>query len=262
MVEETRAPLEFYVVAILGMVGLSLIIILFVVIYQRRLFRQQQQLQAEKAQHQQALLSSVLDAQEAERVRIGRDLHDEIGAMISTVRLYLQKLPSKEEAGSLDWMMKADHLLEETVWQVRSISRDLVPTVLNQLGLRKALVSLCSMVRENSDLQVEFSAPELITVPEDIAIHVYRIAQELFNNVMKHAQAGQVHIFLEQGPQGLSLQFEDDGKGLPAEMLQEGMGLGLKNIESRLSLFGGHYQIGKGSLPGLCMTIFIPYSAS
>lgn len=249
--------LRFLIFGILGMFGLALAIVFFVVIYQRKLFRQQRKLEEERLTYQKELLQATLDVQEKERVRIGRELHDGIGSMLSTVRLYLQQIqhvpdPEAQKAS----MEKADNVLIETSENLQGIVRDLVPTVLHQLGIGPALEALCDVVQQNSSLEIAVDVSASLTLPEKLSLNIYRIVQELLNNTLKHAQASEVHVSFASHGDNLSLFYRDNGKGMPEK--RRVWGLGIKNIESRLSLLEGEMNIQSKENEGTQFQIHIP----
>ncbi|MEL6590116.1 MAG: ATP-binding protein [Bacteroidota bacterium] len=252
--------LRFLIFGILGMFGLALAIVFFVILYQRRLLSTQKKMDEERLTHQKSLLKAALQAQEAERKRIGRDLHDDIGSMIATARLFVQQThqqaPESQIAVTMD---QADNILIETVKSLHLITQNLVPTILHQLGLTEAIGALCDTVRQNSEMEVQFQADTIPTLPPETALHLYRIVQELFNNTLKHAEASRIEILLRRTPGQFELRFQDDGKGIPQSEGSVQRGLGLKNIESRLSLLAGSMQIT--SQKGTRFDLRIPLNA-
>ena len=253
--------LRFLIFGILGMFGLALAIVFFVVIYQRKLLRQQRALEEERLTYQKELLQATLDVQEKERVRIGRELHDGIGSMLSTVRLYLQQIqhvPDPEAQKSS--MEKADNVLIETSQNLQGIVRDLVPTVLNQLGIGAAIEALCDVVQHNSTLEIGVNVSDSLSIPERLSLNVYRIVQELLNNTLKHAEASEVQLSFKPNGDTLKLLYQDNGKGMPDQ--RRVWGLGIKNIESRLSLLEGEMNITSQENEGTHFHIEIPYSKS
>jgi len=241
------------------MFGLALAIIGFVVLYQRKLLAQQRKMEAERSEYQEELLQAVLDAQEVERVRIGRDLHDDIGSMLATARLYIQQTQQKNQSDdSLKLMDKADDVLTDTIKSLHVIARDLVPTVLNQLGLSEALAALCDVVQKNSPLHIDFEYMELPKLPAKVSLHIYRIVQELITNTLKHAEASQIDISLNHKSGNLVLMYQDNGKGFPEHSDKKKQGLGLKNIESRLSLMKGNLEISSPEKQGSLFLIRLP----
>ncbi|MFK7923070.1 MAG: sensor histidine kinase, partial [Bacteroidia bacterium] len=192
------------------------------------------------------LLKAALEAQEAERKRIGRDLHDDIGSMIATARLFVQQTDSQSPQHA-KLMNQADDILIETVKSLHVITQDLVPTILNQLGLVEAIDALCDTIRQNSKLELHFQAEPNLSIAPQAALHLYRIVQELFNNALKHAEASRIDIQLRRTLSHLAFSFQDDGKGIHAPSKTPSSGLGLKNIESRLSLLAGTMKITSDS---------------
>lgn len=261
MDQSAIAGLPIFIFAILGMFGLALAIVFFVVLYQRRLLSNQKKMDEERLEHQKGLLQAALQAQEAERKRIGRDLHDDIGSMIATARLFVQQTHQQaQEPQIASTMDQADNILIETVKSLHLITQNLVPTILHQLGLVEAIGALCDTVRQNSEIEVQFQADTVPTLPPETALHLYRIVQELFNNTLKHAEAGRIEIMLRRTPGQLELCFQDNGKGLPQSDGTVQRGLGLKNIESRLSLLAGSMQIS--SQNGTRFDLRIPLNAA
>ena len=240
----------------LGMFGLATAIILFVLLYQRKLLAQQKKAEAERIQYQQELLESVLAAQESERERIGRDLHDDIGSMLATARLYIQQTQQNSSEKEQAWMRKADEVLNACLQNLRSIARDLVPTILNQLGLIDAIEALCDVLRESGNHQIEFTYSPISQLEPEKALHVYRIVQELLTNTLKHAQASIIRISLSCNPTELQLSYADNGIGLDDH--KRSKGLGLKNIESRLSLMRGSINTQPPEAGGTHFLIRIP----
>lgn len=251
---------QFLTFGILGMFGLALAIVFFAVFYQRKLLGQKLKHEQARLEYQQELLKAVLDAQEEERVRIGRDLHDDIGSMIATARLYVQQSQVQSPNPELaNWVDKADNMLIDTANNLRKIAQDLVPTVLDQLGLEEAIGALCDVVRQSSHLSITFKVTEIPQIPKKIALNLYRITQELFSNVLKHAEANSVDIYLCYKEENIELTFKDDGKGIPLLQNVQNKGLGLKNIESRLSLLDGKLSIEAQANPGAQFIIYVPY---
>ena len=235
-------------------------LVLFVVVYQRRLLRQQLAQQAAEAAYQQQLLAAVIASQEAERERIGRDLHDGIGSTIATAKLLVNRLerqPPAAEAAGLLTMVK--EIIGAAVLDVRSVSHDLYPAVLDRYGLAEALQHLVDVSNETGALTVTLALdyPHPLPQPEELAL--YRIGQELVHNALKHAKgATALHVSLLESAGQLTLTVQDDGCGfvppaaegetsLPGP-LPAGGGVGLRSIAVRVRLLRG--QLRQHSAPG------------
>ena len=248
------------IVGILGMFGLALAIVFFFLTYQRRLLKQQQARQEAEVRYQQELLRATLKSQEQERRRIGGDLHDEVGALISTSRLYLGQLsPDLGAEKQEELQSKIRELSDELLRSVRRISHDLKPSVLDKLGLEAALESMADRINDSEELAValDIHLPSRLDAEKEMAL--YRISQELLQNTLKHAGAGNIFIQIKLDNTYIQYGYQDDGKGFDGQGSAEG--LGLKNIESRAKSLGGTLSYEK--VPrGMSLRIHIPHAAS
>lgn len=222
--------------------------VVFLVSYQRRLLRQQLRQSAADALHQQQLLAAVIAAQEAERERIGRDLHDDVASSISMGRMLVERLaayPAADDAPAL--LALAREVLGTAVEDVRNVAHSLYPSMLARVGLGSALEHLAEVCRQTSvlDVKLHVDYPRPLGLPEELAL--YRICQELVHNTLKHAQgATRLTISLWQHGPGLTLTVEDDGCGcgpLPT------VGIGLRSIGVRVQMLRAHLSQQSG--PGL-----------
>lgn len=229
--------------SMLGMFLLSLSIVIFFVVYQRRLLRQQQNHQQKEADYQQQLLRANFQSQERERNRIGKDLHDEVGALLTTTKLYFQHLDrNTQEEKFAEIKSKAFSLLEETMTTVRRVSHDLRPVVLERLGLVEAILNVVDKINQSDQIKIEFKH-SLSTEPDaEYSLNWYRIVQELINNTLKHANATVIVLDLKTFQGELWLTYSDNGKGLTPES-DTASGLGMQNIRSRIGLMQGEMNI-------------------
>mgnify|MGYP000058134511 CR=1 FL=1 len=234
----------------LGMFILSLGIVIFFVVYQRRLLKQQKAHQQKEADYQQQLLRANFQSQERERNRIGKDLHDEVGVLLTTTKLYFQYLDPKTDPAKFEELKaKSFKLLEESMATVRRVSHDLRPVVLERMGLVEAIDNMASQVNASDQLKINFSHDFNKDIDEEYALNWYRIAQELVNNTMKHAQATTVNIELKASEDHLKMLYSDDGKGVSGDF-QAFEGLGIQNIKSRISLMAGEVHLVNGAEKG------------
>jgi two-component system, NarL family, sensor kinase len=246
---------------------MTLFIILFVAFYQNRQVRHMLALNQLRETYRKELMEATFQGQEAERRRLARDLHDEIGTMLSVTKLSLNQLerqllpistshvpddPLDTEAGQLQ-VQKTRLLLDETMSNVRRISRDLVPITLERFGLLAAIEELTEKA-SNTDITVTFESPnELPRLMPAHELMFYRIAQELINNAIKHASATLVEVQFVRLDGAVRMSVLDDGGGFDYDeaVKDQRGGLGLRNIESRLSVVDGHVTFdvapGRGS---------------
>jgi len=221
---------------------LALGLVLFFLAYQRRILRQQKEHQQKEAEYQQQLLRANLLSQEKERNRIGKDLHDEVGAMLSTSRLYFRHLEQEDEPQKFtELKQKALDLLEETMTSVRRVSHDLKPVVLERLGLVEAIANMAEQVSESGVVKVCFRNHWEGTMDKEYELNWFRIVQELVNNTLKHSGASEVFIELKGDQHQMELDYTDNGVGLSSEV-DASAGLGMQNISSRLSLMDGELK--------------------
>ncbi len=267
MIEESQIiwGVGLGILAIMMMTGF---IIVFVILYQRRQLAQEKQLFQIQKDYQQGLLATALDSEEAERRRIAQDLHDDIGVMLSLTKMSMNQLQvnlKKQQATEEPSLLKAKSLLDETITHVRKITRELVPTTLEQFGLEAAIEEFAGKLDQSSGLTIFFNESQqpLPRQSQKTELSLFRIVQELVNNAVKHARCSEIHIGLRHDSSQLFLTIRDNGIGFDATaMQQKGKGgLGLRNIESRLSIV--HGQIKYTSLtPGSLAEIIIPLSGS
>ena len=197
----------------------------------------------------------VLAAQEAERVGIARDLHDEVGQVLTGVLLQLNSIAegAPEHREELD---QAREAVRRALDEVRRISSELRPEMLEHLGLVSALTELSSSFARASGVRVdrEFdtSLPKL--APE-VELAVYRIAQEGLTNVARHAQASRVTIRLELGHDSVVLRLADDGRGFAATPVEHG---GLRSMRERALLVGGALAIKAAPEGGVEVRLEVP----
>ncbi|MBO0948519.1 sensor histidine kinase [Fibrella forsythiae] len=234
---------------------MTMFIILFVAFYQNRQVRHQLALNELREAYRKELMEATFNGQEVERRRLARDLHDEIGTMLSVTKLSLNQLERKlsDTAENSLQVQKTRSLLDETMSNVRRISRNLVPTTLERFGLLAAIEELTEKAT-GPDVSVLLESPntlERIAPAQELMF--YRIAQELINNAIKHAGATQVEVQFVYLDDSVRMSVLDNGRGFDYDeaVKDRRSGLGLRNIESRLSVVDGHVTFdvapGRGS---------------
>ncbi len=226
---------------IVGMLLLSVALVVFFIVYQRRIFEQQRIRLAEEQAHQKQLLTAAVEVQETERRRIARDLHDDIGSLLSATRLYLRQLkPDSSPEKSASIQTESLNILDEIIQNTRRITHDLLPPVLEKFGYQAAAEDLCERVGKSGGMKVVFSGgsnQRRLEGKQEIAL--YRVLQELVNNTLKHAKASEIEVMNSWQGDTFKFRYRDDGKGFDPLSVKSG-GLGLRNIESRTTLVGGH----------------------
>jgi PAS domain S-box-containing protein len=211
----------------------------------------------------QQLAQQVITAQEEERRRVARELHDETGQVLIGIKLNLQVLARKIPPELPELRAEADHLrqrVNEATERLHALSRGLRPPMLDELGLEPALRRLAADFERNTGLlvHVESGGPEA-RLPQAVETVCYRIAQEALTNVARHAQASLARIVLTQHAQQLSLSIQDDGQGFdPATLHARRDGMGLLGMKERATMLGGLMEIVSAPGQGTRLTIVVP----
>jgi signal transduction histidine kinase len=208
--------------------------------------RHRQRLAALRREQEKALLTTqaVLQGQEEERRRLARDLHDGLGGMLSTVKHYLATVRSRAAipAETAPLFGQAIEHLDSSIAELRHVARNLMPEALLAFGLLQALQDLCASMQQASGVQVQLQTHGLAArLPQPLEVDLYRLVQELLNNVLKHAQAQQVLVqLMRHGPE-LHLVVEDDGRGFDTAAV--GSGVGLRSVQARARYLGGTLEV-------------------
>lgn len=233
-------------------------LVLFLVVYQKRLLRQQKQQRAAEMAYQRQLLAATIEAQENERERIGRDLHDGIGSTISTAKLLVHRLEQVVPPGHAELFAMVTEILSTAVQDTRRISHNLYPAVLTHFGLAEALRHLAKVSNEAGPLPVRLDLDYAGLLPVQQELALYRICQELVNNAMKHAR-GATLLTVSLRPHGplLTLTVADDGCGFDAATLPSG-GAGLRSIDARVRILGARQLRQSAPQQGTRVSIEIP----
>ena len=230
-------------IAFVLLLAISFLVITF--LNQRRKWQLHNEMGKLKEQQQNQLIEAAVRSEETERHRIAETLHDEVGAILSSVRLHFSNI----NALQLDEQGKTLHekskiLLDDGIQKVRTVSHNLHSTLLKEFGLNEAVRNFLNKTVQGTLIQVETHLDNnyLIQNPE-IDLAIYRITQELINNILKHAHAGFINIAstMKNGELELTLHF--NGSGLSQQEFEElryrPEGLGLKNIQNRIILLKG-----------------------
>ncbi|MEJ6402281.1 cache domain-containing protein [Yoonia sp. 2307UL14-13] len=190
------------------------------------------------------LTQRIIDTQEEERGRVARELHDGISQMLVGVR-YTLELARRKMGGSGDTLQKGIDGLGHAIQEVRRISRDLRPGVLDDLGLGPALQALTDDFSKRTGITTDFETVVFRNrLDEEARIALYRIAQEALTNVERHAEATNVQISLKGHRNGAMLKIVDDGKGMVwPQPDRRSKGLGLRNMQERIEQLGGTLRV-------------------
>ncbi len=214
----------------------------------------------------QDLSNRIIAAQEEERKRISRDLHDELGQALTAIKINLDMInleipPDSERVKTR--VGDAVALVSSTLDSVRRLSFELRPSMLDDLGLITVLGKLVSDFRTRTGIEIDFEHSGVDErLSQEMEVTLYRVVQEALTNIMKHSGARKVQVILShEEDRGLvSLKVEDDGSGIPEQGRKEAKGFGLMGIRERVSLLGGNFRIFSQEGSGTKIFIDIPYT--
>lgn len=218
--------------------------------------------EARRRERAEAYAVAVLQAQEDERLRLARELHDDtIQELIQLGRQLDQLEADYPHPAGREAMSDVRALAEGIISGVRDIARGLRPSVLDDLGLATALRRLCREAGDRSGLDVHAEIEEPGPLPPPVQLVIFRVAQEALSNVERHSGARQVTVGLWRGSAGVALKVADDGRGFQApEVLDDGVGqgLGLRGMAERARLVGGTIRIESRPDRGTTLRLLVP----
>jgi signal transduction histidine kinase len=232
--------------------GGTAILLMIISILLFRTYRQKQKLQQQRIREletEQRLnaTQSVLKGEEQERARLAKDLHDGLSGMLSGVKYSLQDMKgnlimTQENQQAFE---RSIDMLDSSIKEMRRVAHNLMPEVLVRYGLDAALKDYITEINKTGIITVIYHSMGITKkeIDHTTAIVVYRIIQELLNNVIKHAQATEVLVQLLRENDKLVVNVEDNGKGFDTKLAEEKMGMGWENIRSRMELLNGTIDI-------------------
>jgi two-component system, NarL family, sensor histidine kinase UhpB len=222
-------------------------------------------------QQLRALAGRLQSAREEERSSVAREIHDELGQVLTALKLNLDWLERKisEREGSpsinllLDRVVASGEIVETAISGVQRIAADLRPEILDHLGLVEALQEEATKFQERSGVRCTLALPPPEPeLPAPITTAVFRIFQEALTNVARHAQASALHAALQRDAQYLTLDIEDDGRGISVEALADDRALGLLGMRERAAALGGTVNIAPIQPHGTRVSLRLPLAQS
>jgi len=208
-------------------------------------------------------MRSVFDGQEQERQRISRELHDGLGQLLIAIKLKLETLIHTDRSKFIYLTNQIKDMFDHTIDEIRSMSNDLMPAVLNEFGLVTALRNLCDEISERHKIIVTFESDKIPdTFGKKTKTYLYRIAQEALINVAKHAEARKASVKLIKDEDFIQLMIEDNGKGFTFGDGTTEMGNGIHNMRERVTLLNGTFTVASDLGKGTSITIKIPLKKS
>lgn len=204
-------------------------------------------------------LKSFIEGEEKERQRLSRELHDGIGQYLVSVKMQLESLLYRDEKDVREQIPKIRVDFDKIVDEIRRISNNLMPSVLEAFGIVFAIRNLCVETSENTGLQISLDFKgDFESLNKTIKTYIFRITQEALNNIVKHARADRVELVLIRQKDDVLFKIRDDGKGFNLEEIKTGTGHGMNNMRERVNLLSGSIEIDSHVNEGTQITINIP----
>lgn len=253
--QQRKTEIWLLIFVIISIIGAGIFL------FYRHQQRQKAAINAERIREQEIRMNAVFQAQEEERQRIAKELHDGIGQTISAIKMNYQSLSGKavEKELAPDFE-KIGKMLENAGAEVRSISHQMLPKELEQFGLVPAVEGMLSLNLENAPLKYQFEHSGFTErIGNQIELAMFRILQELISNVIKHSKANLLTVQLVKLKSHVVLNVSDNGIGFDVEC-QKKNGIGLLNIASRIDAIKGHLHYESAPGKGTTVTIRTPIS--
>jgi signal transduction histidine kinase len=189
-------------------------------------------------------IRSVIDGEESERQRLSRELHDGIGQSLVALKLRLESLLYIDEKNIKENIIVLKDQVDDTVDEIRRISNNLMPSVLEVFGITIALKNLCSETGEHAGIKIDFECHgDLEMMNKKLKTYLYRISQEALNNIVKHSGASELALKISREEDQITLHIKDNGKGFVLEEAAMERGNGLYNMRERVNLLHGTFEI-------------------
>jgi len=260
MGEENSQIVLIFILSAAFVVFLAILLVLFLVIYQKRIVTQENKLQKLQNERQQVLLKATIEGQERERERLAKDLHDGIGSLLSGLNLHLKFQKNRQDPDSEQAIFFSEvcKLVDEGIENVRTVSHNLLPATLDSFGLLTAMKECIDPINKTSEIVFQINTiNEPYHLSKEIELGLLRVFQELIQNTLKHSKATKVDIELEYKPNLIQLHYTDNGQGFDINDVDVN-GIGIKNMHSRIQALNGKFTINKTIKTGFEVKIEVP----
>lgn len=245
-------------IGVLLLLLMSVALLLFFFFSRKKMIEKELEKKNLEVHHQKEIIQSIIVTQEKERKRIAQDLHDDISSKLNVINLNANLLKDGE-LNPEEYTLVNDSILEatdKTLESARKIAHNLLPPILEKFGLKDALEELADSFNNSRKINIEYN----IEYPKEHLssqneLHFFRIVQELINNSVRHGKAKNSSISMSVNNEQLYFNYTDNGIGFNTNDLNHKKGLGMKNIESRVSLLQGNYVVKSKENNGFNITI-------
>lgn len=208
------------------------------------------------------VLNTIIKTEEKEKSRFAKEIHDGLGPIMSTAKLYVQSLKDeKDENSRKETLKRVFATLEEAITGIKEISNNLSPHILRNFGLTKAIQTFINKINQAQNLKIDFTTNLDERLDETIETTFYRVIIELINNTIKHANASEVHIEISYIKNRLEFLYTDNGKGFDIESaINSNKGFGLFNMQNRFATLNGNISFNSKINKGIKVQGFLPLS--
>lgn len=256
---QTGEVVNIVIIGSMGMLILCVGFAVFIALYQRRMFQEQEKRRIMDLEFQNKMIQLQIDSTETERKRIAADLHDSIGSLLWAAKLNIAFLGrSVDFSGELkDSYSETMRMLDQSVDSVRRISWELTPEAFNHTGLASSIKEFCTRLDGKGQKVIYEESGRSVFWKDDRALMVYRIVQELVNNAVKHAKATMIRVRLKWSAQALDVEVSDDGIGF---VLNDKVrsGVGWWNITNRSNKIGAKLLVKEDTPKGAAIELTVP----
>ena len=245
------------------LVLLGLFIISFLFFYQRRQNKHHSEKELMKIQYEQTLLQTQLEIQEQTLKNISQEIHDNIGQALSLAKLNLNTMPATNDEQLQQKITNSKELVSKAIVDLRDLSRSLDTDYVKEMGLLRAIEYELELIRKTGTINTQLTAEgSVLSLDKQKELILFRIVQETFNNIIKHAEAKNLVVNVNYSSTDLVLSINDDGKGVDLSPLNKsnnpGFGLGIRNMHSRAKLIGADFNMRSSTGKGTTVKIILP----
>ncbi len=214
----------------------------------------------ERKMMEKKILETIIKTEEKERERFAKNLHDDLGPLLSSIKMYVNSISSSGDPERSAFIVEQlNEIVKEAINTTKEVSNDLSPHILINYGLVSALESFISRI--SAEIEIEFNNNiKNRRIPQEIETSVYRIIKELINNTIKHADADEVKLEITETNNTLYIEYSDNGKGFDESQLKQESGMGISNIISRARSMNGKYSFSMRKKNGMKFMLEVPIS--
>lgn len=244
---------------ILSMLIMVLAILVFAIMYHKKSISSKLEIEKIKTKQKEVLISKISATQEGERKRISANLHDEIGASLSAVNLMIGRIRLETEGSSKELAIQAGEQIKTTMSEVRNIVQNLSPAIVEKFGFFESVNEISRRLNSTGSINVKINTDCNISFQnKTIELKLYRIIQELTNNVIKHANAANLNLSFATKDDNFSIEVKDNGIGIDDEIVENSKSLGIENVKTQVEILSGTFTLQNLNNNGTLVEVIIP----